>query len=71
MSTKRKFAAFYARNGFPAYVFDNTPEEWEYLDEYNREHDDWDSYYVEAIPDDETIESLRQIWEDLNEAWVQ
>lgn len=58
--TKKKFVAYYERNGFPAYIFDDTPEEWEYLEEYNREHDWWDSYYADPCPDGETIESLRQ-----------
>ena len=69
MSKKKKIAVFYARNGYPAYIAEDTPEEWDYLEEYNREHDAWDSYYAEVIPDDddETIESLRQIWEKDNE----
>lgn len=57
--TKKKFVAYYERDGYPAYVFDDTPEEWEYLEEYNREHDWWDSYYADPCPDGETIESLR------------
>ena len=66
-SNKEKIAVFYERNGYPAYIAEDTSEEWEYLEEYNNEHDAWDRYYAESCPEDETIENLRQIWEDLNE----
>ena len=62
--TKKKFVAYYERNGYPTYIFDDTPEEWEYFHEYNNEHDSWDALYAEQLPDGETIESLRQLWED-------
>ena len=33
MSKKKKIAVFYARNGYPAYIAEDTPEEWDYLEE--------------------------------------